>query len=225
MDLPKNLQIPTSVDDCICSMRSYIYIDKYMGEVHIREITPSIAPGFILGVCAQIPFLYNFVKPYIKDVFRGHVYEVTASDQYKGEMVRNESLNHQLLYYEYTPADCDFVLSVLLNAIIESTFGRMNSNFNARVTESVRNIAEMANIYPMNFYFPQTFRHVMKTTLISVPMLRIRMMSLLCSNKFYRQGSVWSLVKVCLLSNLFLCIKEISMQMLFIIALHLDSSA
>lgn len=201
MDLPKNLQIPRTIEDCIYSMRSYIYIDKYMGEVHIREITPCLAPGFVLGVCAQIPFLYSFVKPYIKEVFRGQIHEVAASDQYKGEMARNEYLNSQLLYYEYTPEDCDLALSVLLNAIIESTFGRMNSDFDARVTEIVRNIAEMANIYPMNFFFPQTFRHVMKTTLISVPVLRVRMMSLLCSNKYYRQGSVWSLVKVCVLLN------------------------
>lgn len=196
MDLPKNLQIPPSVEDCICLMRSYVYIDKYSGEVHIREITPCLAPGFILGVCAQIPFLYNFVKPYIKDVFRGAVFEVMVGEDYKSEMNRNEYINSQLLYYDYTPADCDFVLSVVLNAIIESTFGRLNINFNGRVEESARHISEMANIYPMNFSFPHTFRHIMKTTLISVPELRVRLMSLLCSNTFYRKGSVWSLVKV-----------------------------
>lgn len=69
MDLPKNLQIPHSVEECIYLMRSYIYIDKYASEVHIREISPCFGPAFVLGVCAQIPFLYNYVKPYIKGNF------------------------------------------------------------------------------------------------------------------------------------------------------------
>lgn len=140
-NLAKNLQIPHSVEECIYLMRSYIYIDKFTCEVHIREITPALAPGFILGVCAQIPFLYSYVKPYIKgkgvriehifyrilivissmflekrcvykmlyaffffeDVMRGQVYEVAISDQYKQEMMRNEFINTQLLYYNYTP--------------------------------------------------------------------------------------------------------------------------
>lgn len=66
MDLPKNLQIPPSVEECIYLMRSYIYIDKFACEVYIREISPCFGPAFVLGVCAQIPFLYNYVKPYIK---------------------------------------------------------------------------------------------------------------------------------------------------------------
>lgn len=141
MDLPRNLQIPHSVKECIYLMRSYIYIDKYTCEVHIREISPCFGPAFVLGVCAQIPFLYNYVKPYIKgnvdiifvqfpvihfvcefidfsfvcmkyypnqfrctDVMLGTVYEVTFSDLYEQEMVRNEFMNAQLLYYSYTPA-------------------------------------------------------------------------------------------------------------------------
>ncbi|XP_055304097.1 uncharacterized protein LOC129569359 [Sitodiplosis mosellana] len=195
MDLPKNLQIPHSVEECIYLMRSYIYIDKYTCEVHIREITPSLVPGFILGICAQIPFLYSYVKPYIKDVMRGHVYEVAISDQYKQEMVRNEFVNAQLLYYNYTPADCDYVLSVILNAVVRSTFGHVNANFLSQMEESSQHISQMANIFPMAFYFPQTFRHIMRTTLISTPELRIRMMSLLCQNHFYQKNSVWSLVK------------------------------
>lgn len=71
MDFPKNLQVPPSVEECIYLMRSYIYIDKYSCEVHIREISPFLAPAFVLGICAQIPFLYQFVKPYIKGNFDG----------------------------------------------------------------------------------------------------------------------------------------------------------
>lgn len=127
---------------------------------------------------------------------RGNVYEVAVSDQYKQEMIRNEYVNAQLLYYNYTPADCDYALSVILNAIVQSTFGRMNANFVARNEESAQHISQMANIFPMNFFFPKTFRHIMKTTLISTPELRIRMMSLLCQNNFHQKGSVWSLVKV-----------------------------
>lgn len=44
MDMPKMLQIPPSIEECIYLMRSYIYIDKYSGEVHIREISPYLAP-------------------------------------------------------------------------------------------------------------------------------------------------------------------------------------
>lgn len=86
------------------------------GDVTIREVSPFLAPGFILGMCSQIPFLFSFVKGYIKDVWRGNVYEVQISEQHKDEMNRNEFVNTQLIYYEYTPADCDYVLSVILNA-------------------------------------------------------------------------------------------------------------
>lgn len=133
---------------------------------------------------------------FFKDVVHGNVYEVSISDQYKQEMIRNEFSNAQLLYFNYTPADCDYVLSVILNALIQSTFGRVNANFHTRIEESAQHISEMANIFPMNFFLPKTFRHIMRTTMISTPELRLRMMSLLCQNNFYQKGSVWSLVKV-----------------------------
>ncbi|XP_031628472.1 uncharacterized protein LOC116344177 [Contarinia nasturtii] len=194
MDTPKNLQIPSSVEECIYLMRSYIYIDKYSGEVSIRELSPFLAPGFVLGLCAQIPFLYSFVKGYIKDVWRGDVYEVAITEMHKDEMQRNEFVNSNLIYFEYTPADCDYVLSVILNAVVTSSFGR-GCNFFARMNESSQHIAQMANIFPMQFLFPRTFYHIMKTCMLSVPELRVRMMSLLCLNNFYHKGSVWSLVK------------------------------
>lgn len=190
------LQIPSNENECIHLMRSYIYIDKYRGEVHIREISPFLAPGFILGMCAQIPFLYELVQPYIDEVMACKIYEVMATDQYRQEMARNEIVNAQLLYYQYTPVDCDFVLAVLLHAIVQSMYGRSNTNFRAQIEESVYNISAMANIFPMNIFFPSTFRHIMKTTLLSMPELRVRMMTLLCQNNFYQHGTVWSLVKV-----------------------------
>lgn len=190
------LQIPPTIEECIYLMRSYVYIDKYSGEVHIREISPYLAPGFILGICAQIPFLYEFVQPYIQDVLSGTIVEVAANDMYKQEMACNEFVASQLLFYEYTPVDCDFVLAVLLHAIIQSMYGRPNVNFRAQIEESANNIASMANIFPMTFFVPRTFRHIMKTTLSSVPDLRVRIMSLLCQNNFYQHGTVWSLVKV-----------------------------
>lgn len=109
---------------------------------------------------------------------RGNVYEVAVSDQYKQEMIRNEFVNAQLIYFNYTPADCDYVLSVILNAIIQSTFGRVNINFLGRIEESAQHISQMANIFPMMFSLPKTFRHIMRTTLIStviLPMIFFRL--------------------------------------------------
>lgn len=204
MSTPKMLQIPPSVVECIYLMQTYVYIDKYSGEVHMREISPYTAPGFILGVCAQVPFLQSFVSPYIDDAICGNVYEVAVSDQYKDEVAINECVNSNLIYYEYTPNDCDFVLSVILNAIIQSMFGRTNMHFKSYIDESVADIAATANIYPMKFILPRSFRHIMKTTLNSVPHMRTRMMSLLCQKNNYPKGNVWSLVKVYWILNLLL---------------------
>lgn len=195
MEVSNILQIPSTIEECINLTRSYIYIDKFTAEVTIREISPFLAPGFILGLCSQIPFLYEFVEPYINSVASGAIYEVQPSDQYKHEMLRNIYINSQLLYFEYTPTDCDFVLSVLLTAVVHSMYGRPNHNFKSFVADSVKNITTMAGIYPMAVYFPPTFRHIMKTTLIAVPELRIRMMALLCQNGFSNKGSIWSLIK------------------------------
>lgn len=196
MSTPKMLIIPSSVVECIYLMQTYVYIDKYTGEVHVREIAPFVAPGFILGVCAQIPFLQSFVSPYINDAIGGNVYEVTVSDQWKGEVALNEYVNSHLIYYQYTPNDCDFVLSVMLNAIIQSMFGHTNIDFKNYIDESVADIADTANIYPMSFFLPNTFRHTIKTTLNCVPHMRTRMMSLLCQKNIYPKGNVWSLIKV-----------------------------
>lgn len=195
MNLPKNLQIPATVEQCIYLMRSYVYIDKYNMEVQIREISPYLAPGFILGLCAQVPFLYEFVKPYIRDVKRGKVHEVTISDRYQLEMARNQYINAQYYGYEYTQSDCSFGLSVILNAIVQSMYGRENFNFLAQVDQTVKRVSEMANQQPMVIYFPKTFCQIMQSTLICVPELRIDMMSLLCTNSFHERG-VWSMVKV-----------------------------
>lgn len=163
------LQIPASIEDCIYLMRSYIYIDKFHGNVDIREITPCLAPAFILGVCAQIPFLYEFVQPYVQEVYQRTIYEVEISEQCQQEIARNDYLNSQMIYFEYTPTDCDFVLSILLNAIVHSMYGRTSQNFKQFLHESISNICEMANIYPMNVNLPRSFRHIMKSTLIAVP--------------------------------------------------------
>lgn len=149
-----------------------------------------------MGICAQVPFLYELVQPYIEDIRNGQVYEVAATDTYQQEMARNDFVNTQLIMYEYTPVDCDFVLAVLLHAIIQAMYGRINSKFHLQIEESAQNIASMANIFPMQFSIPRTFRHIMKTTMVSVPELRIRLMSMLCQNNFYQHGTVWSLVKV-----------------------------
>lgn len=193
------LQIPPSFKGCVYLSRSYMYIDKYNGVVYIREISPFFAPGFIMGVCGQIPFLHDMVQPYLNDVGWGNIYEVAISDQYKNEMERNAYVNanaDDASTCLYTPTDCDFVLSVVLNAITFSMYGHFNRDFEDHVNESVQNISTMANIYPMTFMFPQSFRHTMKTTLESVPNLRLRMMSLLCQNNYYQHGNVWSLIKV-----------------------------
>lgn len=189
------LQIPPTIEECIYLMRSYVYIDKMNGEVTIREISPCFAPGFILGLCSQIPFLYGFVEPYLNGVVSGSIFEVQQSDQYKQEMMRNDWINSQLLYFDYTPTDCDFVLSVILSTIVHCMYGRPNYGFKRFVGDCVENITEMAGIYPMQVNFPNTFRHVMKSTLIGVPELRIQMMTMLCQNNYFNRGSVWSLVK------------------------------
>lgn len=196
MDTAKILQIPSSMDECKYLMRSYIHIDKFNGTVHIQDISPFFAPGFILGICAHIPFLQEFVEPYIIDVGYGNIHEVCISDEYSRDIELNAYVNANAETYSYTPTDCDFVLSVLLNAITFSMYGHEYRDFENHVDESVTNISTMANIYPMAFYFPQSFRDTMKTTLISTPNLRIRMMSLLCQNDFNQQESVWALVKV-----------------------------
>lgn len=195
MDSPKNLQIPPTIEECIYLMRSYVYIDKYNMEVQIREISPFLAPGFVLGVCAQIPFLCDFVKSYIRDVGLGKVYEVQISDCYHIELTRNNYINSQFFSYEYTQSDCSFILSVILNTIVQSMYGRENLDFLHLVDHTVKRISQMANMQPMTIYFPKTFRHIMKNALCGAPELRIDMMSLLCTNSF-RSPGIWSMIKV-----------------------------
>lgn len=195
MEETKILQIPPTIKECIYLMRSYIYIDKSNADVTIREISQCFAPGFILGLCGQIPFLHQFVEPYINSVHQGAIFEVQPSDQYKNEVMRNEYINSLLLYFRCTPTDCNFILSVILTAVIHSMYGRPNSNFNVYMAEQVNNITMMAGIYPMTVHFPSSFRHIIKTTLIAVPELRLKMMSLLCRNTLLNNGSIWSLIK------------------------------
>lgn len=201
------LQIPQSAEECINSMRSYIYIDKMNAEVYIRDISPYLAPGFILGVCAQVPFLADFVWNYFTDVNQGKVHECIISNQYKPEMERNIYMNEQGLQFLYTPTDTDFVLFVVLNAITFSMFGRRSRNFENHIDESVNVISSIANIMPLTFYFPSTFREVMRKTLHSVPELRLRMMSLLCQSNVQQDKTVWTLVRV-RVKNLFIFYSE-----------------
>lgn len=169
----KTLQIPATTDECIALMRSYIYIDKFNGCVDIREISPYLVPGFILGMCAQIPFLYDLVPGYIGDVTSGIVYEVDISDYYANEMNTNYDYIGQLTYYQYTPTDCDLVLSVLLNAIIYAMYGHPFRSFKKIITERVSTICDMANVYPIDFNFPSSFRDMIKTTMIAVPGIKL----------------------------------------------------
>lgn len=165
----KVLQIPPSIDECISLMRSYVYIDKFNGCVDIRGISQFLTPGFILGVCGQIPFLYDTVYTYIEDVAAGEVYEVQVSNQHSKEMSQNYQFLRQLTYYTYTPTECDLVLAVLLNAIVLSMYGPPTKNFEKMLAEKVEDICSMANIYPMNVNLPGIFRDVMCTTLTSTP--------------------------------------------------------
>lgn len=165
----KTLQIPATIEEAIALMRSYIYIDKYHGCVDIREISPYLVPGFILGMCAQIPFLFDVVPAYIEDVAAKTVYEVDINDYYAVEMASNYEYMGQLTYFQYTPTDCDLVLSVLLNAIIYAMYGNPFRNFNRVLTERVAKICDMANVYPMNFKMPASFQDLIKTTMVAVP--------------------------------------------------------
>lgn len=165
----KSLQIPSAIDECISLMRSYVYIDKFNGCVDVRAISQYLTPGFILGVCGQIPFLYDIVCTYIDDAIAGQVYEVQVSNQHSKEMSQNYQLLRQLPHYTYTPTECDLVLSALLNAIIYSMFGPPTLHFDKIVAGKVQDICSMANIYPMNVNFPRLFGDVMKTTLTATP--------------------------------------------------------
>lgn len=165
----KVLTIPPSIDECIQLMRSCVYIDKYNGCVDVRSVSQVLTPGFILGVCGQIPFLHDTACMYIHDVMSGQVYEVHVSNQHSNEMMQNYHILHQLPYYSYTPAECDLALAALLNAIIYSMFGPPSQHFNKILGEKVEGICSMANIYSMKFNFPGLFRDVMNTTLTATP--------------------------------------------------------
>lgn len=163
------LQTPPTINECIDFMRSYIYIDKYNGCVNMCDMSQYLVPGLILGVCGQIPFLYDCAESYIDDVMSGELREVTISTQYSTEMKQNCKTLRQLQYFHYTPTDCDLVLSVMLNGIIYSMYGNPTRNFDRVIAERVGHICDMANVYPMNFKFPPSFREVVKTTLVSLP--------------------------------------------------------
>lgn len=165
----KTLQIPATIEEAIALMRSYVYIDKFNGCVDIREMSPYLVPGFILGMCAQIPFLYDVVPAYIQDVAARTVYEVDISGYYAGEMATNYEYMGQLTYFQYTPTDCDLVLSILLNAIIYAMYGNPFRNFSRVLTERVAKICDMANVYPVNFKLPASFQDLIKTTMVAVP--------------------------------------------------------
>lgn len=169
MNSLKILQIPPTLAECIDMMRSYAYIDKYNGCVDVREVSPYLVPGFVLGVCGQIPFLFDCAESYINDVADRGVDEVIISKLYVGEMAQNHKMLNQMFYYEYTATDCDLVLSVLLNAIVFSIYGNPFRHFKRAIDQRVNKICDMANIYPINFNLPESFRDSIKTTLVALP--------------------------------------------------------
>lgn len=195
MNQLKTLQTPSTLDECIQLMRSYVYIDKYNGVVIICDVSPYLVPGFILGVCGQIPFLRDCAQSYIADVMSGVIDEVTISKHYSQEMQQNSDTLRQLHVFKYTPTDCDLVLTVMLNGFIYSMYGQQTRNFDQAMADRVGDICNMANVYPITFKLPSTFREVMKTALVSLPELRTNIMSCMCPRFDFPEVNVWSLVK------------------------------
>lgn len=192
MESSQVLQIPQSVEDCVYLMRSYVYVDKFYGEAHIREITSYFAPGFVLGVLAQIPFTHNIVKSYIEDVHNGYVGETVVSSLHLQEMERNQFINDQFIFYPFTGDDWNFILSGLLSTIVKCIY-----NYDApNQYDCVSSIANMIGMPPMKLVLPDAFQFIMQSAFASAPELQHRMMLAIVRNEKPRKGvGTWTLIK------------------------------